>query len=147
MADLAAAVGLVGVAHVLQVIGCNLTIDRQNMMEAGLAQFEDFRYLVEKDLCDTADKFGKRTQAAGRIVFGLVGTEKLVGVMHWVQDCFRASDVPNHDNFDDDVLFEALSLAQIRKSDVELVTTNTKAVDPGKIQGRAYVARMGEGIY
>ena len=102
---------LVGVAHVLQVIGFNLPGDRNNFMTAGLAQFEDFRYLVEKDLCDTADKFGKRTQAAGRIVFGLVGTEKLVGVMHWVQDCFRASDVPNHDNFDDDVLFEALSLA------------------------------------
>ncbi len=134
MADLAAAVGLVGVAHVLQVIRCDLTIDRQNTMEAGLAQFEDFRYLVEKGLCDTADKFGKRTQAAGRIVFGLVRTKKLVGVMHWVQDCFRASDVPNHDNFDDDVLFEALSLAQIRKSDVELVTTYTKAVDPRKFK-------------
>jgi hypothetical protein len=134
MADLAAAVGLVGVAHVLQVIGFNLAVDRGNIMEAGLAQFEDFRYLVEKDLRDMADEFGKRTQAAGRIVFGLGRTKKLVGVMHWVQDCFRSSDVPNHEHFDDEVLFEALSLAQIRKSDVELVTTNTKAVDPGKFK-------------
>jgi hypothetical protein len=134
MADLAAAAELVGVAHVLHVIGFNLATDRQSIMEAGLAQFEDFRYLVEKDLRDMADEFGKRTQMAGKIVFGLGRTKKLVGVMHWIQDCFRANDVPNHEHFDEDILFEALSLAQIRKSDVELVTTNTKAADPGKFK-------------
>lgn len=134
MADLDVAVELVGVAHVLQVIGFDRAVDRNNIMQAGIAQFEDFRYLVEKDIRDMADEFGKRTQAAGKIVFGLGRTKKMVGVMHWVQDCFRASDIPNHEHFDEDVLFEALSLAQIRKSDVELVTTNTKAVDPGKFK-------------
>jgi hypothetical protein len=134
MADLDAPIELVGVAHVLQVIGFDRAVDRDNIMQAGLSQFEDFRYLVEKDIRDMADEFGKRTQAAGRIVFGLGRSKKLVGVMHWVQDCFRASDVPNHAHFDNDVLIEALSLAQIRKSDVELVSTNTKAVDPGKFK-------------
>jgi hypothetical protein len=66
MADLAEAVGLVGVAHVLQVIGFNLPVDRDNIMEAGIAVFEDFRYLVEKDIRDMADEFGKRTVAGGR---------------------------------------------------------------------------------
>ena len=54
--------------------------------------------------------------------------------MHWVQDCNRASDIPNHENFDEETMYAALSLAQIRKSDIELVTTNSKAADPGKFK-------------
>ena len=80
---------LVGVSHVLQVIGFNLPGNRNNFMSAGLAQFEDFRYLVEKDIRDMANEFGKRTQAAGKIIFGIGRTKKLVGVMHWVQDFTR----------------------------------------------------------
>jgi hypothetical protein len=105
MADVAAIARLVGIAHVLNVIGFNLEADRTNIMGAGLAQFEDFRYLVQKDIRDMADDFAKGTQAAGRIVFGLGRTKKLVGVMHWVQDCFRPSDIPNHEHFDEETLF------------------------------------------
>ena len=125
---------LVGMNHVLNVIGFEGADDRNNIMDGGLAQFEDFRYLVERDIRDMADDFGKRTQANGRIVFGLGRTKKLVGVMHWVHDCYRASDVPNHEHFDEETLFEALSMAQIRKLDMELVATNSKAADPGKFK-------------
>jgi hypothetical protein len=87
MAEALAGVKL-GMNHVLKnVIGFEGANERNNIMDAGLAQFEDFRYLVEKDVRDMADKFGKRTQANGRIVFGLGRTKKLVSVMHWVQDC------------------------------------------------------------
>ena len=123
-----------GIAHVLQVIDFNLPADRNNILMAGLAQFDDFRYLVEKDIRGMADEFGKRTQAAGKIVFGIGRTKKLVGVMHWVQDCYRASDVPSHEHFDGAALFDALSLAQICKSDIDLAATNTKAADPGKFK-------------
>ena len=125
---------LVGVDFVLDVIGFNLAVERAGIMNAGLNSFEDFRYLTEKDIRDMADDFSKRTAANGRIVFGLGRTKKLVGVLHWVQDCYRADDVPDHVNFNMAVLYEALSLAQIRKSDIELVTTNTKAADPGKFK-------------
>jgi hypothetical protein len=125
---------LSGVGYVLQAIGFEVAGERVSIMEAGLNQFEDFRYLVEKDIRDMADEFGKRTQANGRIVFGLGRTKKLTGVMHWVQDCYRADDAPDHGNFTMAALYEALSLAQIRKSDIELVTTNTKAADPGKFK-------------
>ena len=33
-------------------------------------------------------------------------------------------------------MYAALSLAQIRKSDIELVTTNSKAADPGKFKDK-----------
>ena len=44
----------------------------------------------------------------------------------------RADDVPDHANYHSALSYEALSLAQIRKSDIELVTTSTIAANPGK---------------
>jgi hypothetical protein len=125
---------LVGMNFVLQTIGFDAAVERASIMEAGLGQFDDFRYLVDKDIREMASEFGKRTQAQGRIVFGLGRTKKLTGVMHWVQDCYRAGDAPDHMNFNMVALYEALSRAQIRESDIELVTTNTKAADPGKFK-------------
>lgn len=81
-----------------------------------------------------ADEFGKRTTAQGRIVFGLGRLKRMLGAMHWVQDCYRSSDVPNHVNFDDGALLQALSLANVRKLDIDLVDTNTKAITPGKFK-------------
>jgi hypothetical protein len=87
-----------GIAHILNIIGFVEGNEQAGIMEAGLTDFEDFRCLVEKDIRDMADEFGKRTAANGRIVFGLGCTKKLTGVMHWVQDCYRANDIPNHED-------------------------------------------------
>jgi hypothetical protein len=119
------AADLVGMDYVLNAIGFVNEDERAGIMESGIGNFEDFRYLVEKDIRDMAEEFAKRTIAGGRIVFGLGRIKRLTGVMHWIQDCFRASDAPHHANFNDEALYQALSLAQIRKSDIELVTTNS----------------------
>jgi hypothetical protein len=71
-----------GMAFILQTIGFTVAAERNSILEAGLAEYEDFRYLVEKDIRDMAEEFGKRTAANGRIVFGLGRTKKLTGVMH-----------------------------------------------------------------
>jgi hypothetical protein len=125
---------LAGVDFVLQTIGFDVAAERAAIMEAGINMFDDFRYLTVKDISNMAAEFSKRTQAQGRIVFGLGRIKKLTGVMHWVQDCYWAGDVPDHEDFDVGILFEALSRAQIRESDIELVSTNAKAVDPGKFK-------------
>jgi hypothetical protein len=137
------AAGLIGMDYVLNEIGFADEDERTSIMESGIGNFEDFRYLVEKDIRDMADEFGKRTVANGRIVFGLGRTKKLTGVMHWVQDCFRASDIPSHMNFNEGALYQALSLAQVRKTDIELVTANSNAADPGKFKDEE-MARVGE---
>jgi hypothetical protein len=129
----AVVVPLDGMEFLLNAIGFNIAVQRQRIMEAGLADYEDFRYLTEKNIRDMADEFGKRSQQNGRIIFGL-GRTKLIGIMHWIQDCYRTSDIPNHNNFNEQALAEAQSRAFVRKSDIDLVDTNTKAADPGKFK-------------
>ena len=132
---LAVAVPLEGMDFLLNAIGFNIAEQRQRIMEAGLADYEDFRYLVDKDIRDMAEEFGKRSQLNGRIIFGGLGrTKKLTGVMHWIQDCHRTSDIPDHNNFNEQALVEAQSRALVHKSDIDLVDTNTKAADPGKFK-------------
>jgi hypothetical protein len=125
-----------GMQVVLQMIGFNPT-EADGIMDAGLSEFEEFRFLVEKDSIRDmlADYFGMRPMVRGRIVFGLGRTKNLTGVlMHWMQDCFRANDIPNHNDFNEPALFEALSLAQMQKSDIDLVYTKTMVANPGKFK-------------
>ena len=81
-----------------------------------------------------AEEFGKRSQLNDRIIFGLGRTKKLIGLMHWIQDCHHTNDIPDHNNFNEQALVEAQSRALIRKSDIDLVDTNTKVADPGKFK-------------
>jgi hypothetical protein len=127
-------VPLVGIAFLLDAIGFHNPVDRLHLAEAGLATYDDFHHLVDKDIRDMAEEFSKRTVLNGRITFGLGRVKKLTGLLHWIQDCFRTDDTPDHTLFDDDALAEAQSRAHVRKSDLELVDTNAKAADPGKFK-------------
>jgi DNA-directed RNA polymerase subunit H (RpoH/RPB5) len=68
------------------------------------------------------------------MTFGVGRLKKLIGVMHWIQDHYRIGAVPDHNEFSEEELAQALVRAQIRKSDLDLVDTNTKAADPGKFK-------------
>jgi hypothetical protein len=95
-----------------------------------------------------AEEFSKHTAANGRMTFGLERTKKLTGLMHWIQDCSRCNDDPDHTVFDEDALAEAQSCAQIRKSDLELDDMNTKAANPGKFKDkRKCMARVEQGFH
>jgi hypothetical protein len=137
MAQVAGQVGaaaLQGVPFLLNAIGFTVPEQRERIIEAGLGEFEDFRYLNDKDIRDMAEEFAKRSIPNGRIIFGIGRTKKLVGIMHWIQDCHRTNDEPDIENFNDEALAEAQSRALVRKSDIDLVDTNTKAADPGKFK-------------
>jgi hypothetical protein len=56
-----AAVGapLGGVAYLLDVVGFHNLAERLRIIEAGLTDYEDFRYLVDKDIHDMAEEFVK----------------------------------------------------------------------------------------
>jgi hypothetical protein len=118
----------------LDVVGFHNPAERLRIIEAGLTDYEDFRYLVDKDIRNMAEEFAKRSAAQGCITFGLGRIKELTGLMHWVQDCFRTDDDPNDMIFNEEALAEAQSRALIRKSDIDLVDTNTKVADPDKFR-------------
>ena len=125
---------LVGVDFLLNTIGFTIPAERQRIIESGLANYKDFRYLIEKDIREMAEEFSKHSVAQGHIVFGLGRTKKLTGLMHWVQDCFHTDDHPDYTTFNDEQLAEAQSRALVCKANIDLVDTNTKVADPGKFK-------------
>ena len=125
---------LVGIDFMLAVIGFNDGNERARIMEAGLAAYEDFRFLKEKNITNMADEFGKRTIADGRIVFGLGRVMKLIGIMHWIQDHYRTDDVPDHDTFNLHELAEAQNRAIVRQANKDSEDTNTKTAKPGQFK-------------
>ena len=83
---------MVGVDFLLNAIGFMILAEHEQTIEARLADYEDFRYLVDKDIQEMAEEFSKHTVAQGCITFGLGHTKKLTSLMHWVQDCFHTND-------------------------------------------------------
>jgi hypothetical protein len=132
IAPAAVGVPLGGVDYLLDVVGFHNPAERLRIIEAGLTNYEDFHYLIDKDIRDMAEEFAKRSAAQGRITFRLGRIKKLTGLMHWVQDCFRTDNNPNDMIFNEEALAEAQSCTLICKSDIDLVDTNTKAANPGK---------------
>jgi hypothetical protein len=82
------------------------------------------------------EEFAKRTIANGRMTFGLGCLKKLISVRHWIQDNYCIGEEPDHTNFNDDKLSQALVRAKILKSNLDLVGTNTKAGDPGNFKDK-----------
>jgi hypothetical protein len=57
----AAVVGvpLKGVNYLLDVVGFHDPVECLRIIKAGLMDYEDFRYLVDKDNCDMVEEFAK----------------------------------------------------------------------------------------
>ena len=102
---------MVSIDFLLNAIGFMIPAEHECIIESGLADYEDFHYLVEKDIQEMAEEFSKHTVAQGCITFGLGHTKKLTGLMHWVQDCFCTNDQPDYLTFNDKQLAEAQSHA------------------------------------
>jgi hypothetical protein len=127
---------LAGIDYLLDAIGFHNPVEHLRLVQIGLADYEDFCYLVQKDIQDMVEKFSKQMVAQGHNTFNLGCIKKLTGVMHWVQDCFRTNNDPDHTVFNEKVLAKAQSRALICKSDIDLVDTNTTAANPSKFKDK-----------
>ena len=86
---------LIDVAACLDVIGFTDAAERGRILGKAIATLEYFCGLNEKDIRTMAEDFARRTQADGRIVFGLSRTKRLQGILHWVQDSPSLLDIDN----------------------------------------------------
>ena len=73
---------LQGINFLLDIIGFHIPVEHEHLIKAGLANYEDFRYLVKKDIWDMAEEFSKRMQVQGCITFSLSHIKCLTGLMH-----------------------------------------------------------------
>ena len=86
-----------------------------------------------------ADGYEKRTQAQGRIPFGLRCIKVLIGVMHWVQDqdrCYRNASTGNMADANKfreviDISIQRAALQKVEDNQVDMIR---KAADPGKFK-------------
>lgn len=82
-----------------------------------------------------ADQFRKRTVVPNRhSVLGFGRIKKLIGVMHWVQEFYRANNIPTTRTSRWRSCLKRLAL--VRKSDLEFVGTNSEAADPGRFKDK-----------
>ena len=137
---MAAAAALAEVHQALQWIGFGNQAHRDSICEeAGFESLDDFVVLSEKDIREMADGYEKRTQAQGRIPFGLRRIKLLIGVMHWVQDqdhCYRnacTGNIANANKFRE-IIDISIQRATLRKVEDDQVDTISKAADPGKFK-------------
>ena len=131
---------LAEVHQALQWIGFGNQVHRDSICEeAGFESLKDFVRLSEKDIREMADGYEKRTQAQGRIPFGLRCIKLLIGVIHWVQDqdrCYRnasTGDIADANEFRE-IIDISIQRAALRKVEDDQVDTISKAVDPGKFK-------------
>ena len=125
---------LEGINFLLDAVGFQNLVEHLCLIEAGLADYKDFCYLVEKDIWHMAEEFSKQMVVQGRITFGLSHIKHLMGLMHWIQDCFYANNDPDSVTFDEEALAKAQSHALIHKSDLNLVNTNSKVANASKFK-------------
>ena len=124
---------------ILAYVGFIVPDQRISIAEDGFESFDDMLSLTEKDVGSMAKGFAERTQAQGRIIFGLRRTNLLKAAVHWAQDFRRISRVVSLDGIDNAVAFKlvietARQRAYIRKFNAEEDSGLSKAADPGKLK-------------
>ena len=137
---MAAAAALAEVHQALQWIGFGNQVHRDFICEeAGFESLEDFVELSKKDIQEMAYGYEKRTQAQGRIPFGLRRIKLLIGVTHWVQDqdrCYRnasTGDIADANEFRE-IIDISIQHAALRMVEDDQVDTISKPPDPGKFK-------------
>ena len=139
---MAAAAALAEAHQALQWIGFGNQAHLDSICEeAGFESLKDFVGLSEKDIRVMADGYEKRTQAQGRIPFGLRRIKLLIGVMHWVQDqdrCYRNASTGNIADANEfrEIIDISIQCAALRKVEDDQVDTISKAADPGKFKDK-----------
>ena len=104
------------------------------LVENDFIDYDSLKLIDKKDVLMAADSYGKRSTVAERIQFGSTRLNRLVGLMHLVQDYARrgvSADVNGMLPVTLDFIKMALQRALIRKDHANNKEIASKAADPG----------------
>ena len=73
--------------------------ERLSIMQDAFTTYADIQEMKEKDVTELSASFSRRTNANGRIAFGIRRTKKLMHLLHWVHDATRCSYSPSLDGY------------------------------------------------
>lgn len=123
--------------QILHWIGFRTEQHREALVADCFGSFEDLRVLTEKDVTTMSSDFGGR-QARERIHFGTRRTKSIKGLVHWVQDFYRVSELPSIVGLNEitfkQQLERALARADIRSSLKNQASTAADAATPGALK-------------
>ena len=125
-------------AQCIHWIGFRTDVARDALVDDAFGTFADIRMISSSDVSDMATDYARRTQTDGRISFGLRRTKLLKGLVYWVMDFYRVSDVPDITGLSE-VTFKsqlqtALARADIRRSLKDNTKTAADAASPGPLE-------------
>jgi hypothetical protein len=115
-------------------IGFDQDAERLLVLNHTFQTLDQLLNVEEKDIRAMIEELGKRTVANGRVVFGIGRSQLMLGLMHWVQDCYRCSTNIDIVTINDGTLDKALQRAKARKSLKDNMDTQSKATTPGKFK-------------
>ena len=76
------------------MIGLTIKDQRGSIYNYSMESFSDIRVLTEKYISDLSTDFFRRTQANGKMNFGMRRTKRMKALMNWVHDVYRISGYP-----------------------------------------------------
>ena len=82
------------IREILTWIGFANENNRTSIIDDAFNTYADIHSLKEKDITELSESFSRRTQANGRIDFGIRRTKKMKFMLHWVADFYRTSSIP-----------------------------------------------------
>ena len=95
----------------LEWIGFPVENERLSIMQDAFTTYADIQEMKEKDVTELSASFSRRTNANGRIAFGIRRTKKLMHLLHWVHDATRCSYSPSLDGYTQASFLATLTIA------------------------------------
>ncbi len=127
------------IQQVIFWIGFRIDEQRDNVIN-DLGTYQDICMLSEKDIQSMAEEWQRRPatgRGAHRIVFGIRRTKLLKGLIHWMTDFYRVSDVPHVDGINEATFLRdiqrALHRNEIRRQMRDDTKTAADAASPGPL--------------
>ena len=115
-------------------IGFTVDASRASIIDDAFNSYADIRSLKEKDISELSESFSRRTQANGRIDFGIWRTKKMKFMLHWVHDFYRTSSTPSIEGLTEDLFLQAITVAgersEVRRQLKEQSVAKAKEASP-----------------
>ncbi len=124
------------ISQILFWIGFTDRNKRRNIITDSFSAYNDIKMLNEKDITSMALDWAGRTNANGRIHFGLRRTKLLKALVNWVQDFYRISAVPTIANINKEEFISQLHRA-IHRAEIRNTMKDASANDessPGMLE-------------